>query len=396
MVLLATHTTNLTWGVEIAKTLTPEHIYEYLFLIALPGQLLFGVASMTVPAVVTAFALSELYFLHTGSYYFLGPIPSAAFLGMLLLFTDPATAPRRETGRVIYGVLYGLSVFVLAGLLERFGAPSFYDKLLFVPFLNLSVRAIDRLVERPAFARFDTARLAPGLQGGRRNLAMILIWTVLFGGIYALHGFGMHHPTSLLSYWVDACAKHQRSSCGILQESEVELCWRGSGWACNESGIRALEPGTGTDGAVSAAALLERACALGFSAGCANAAGAASNAAGLRHAKPMLADYDKLLDTRGLSGAKSPARTLREACAQGWPDACADETSALGSGLRAPVEELRQACAAGDAHSCQALGMLFKSGDGVPRDPRRALACQLAITEACSRPWIDAPAPTPP
>ena len=36
-------------------------------------------------------------------------MPIAVFLGMNLLFTDPATSPRTLMGRIFYGVAYGLS-----------------------------------------------------------------------------------------------------------------------------------------------------------------------------------------------------------------------------------------------------------------------------------------------
>ena len=90
---------------------------------------------------------------------------------MHLLFTDPSTSPRTELGRVIFGVLYGLSACALYQLLGALGVPTFYDKLLQVPVLNLSVRALDRAarsrwlaVIRSRAAR-PVARPAPALRG---------------------------------------------------------------------------------------------------------------------------------------------------------------------------------------------------------------------------------------
>ena len=71
-------------------------------------------------------------------------IPIASFLGMHLLFTDPSTSPRTELGRILFGILYGASIAALYGLLEAYGQPSFYDKLLAVPILNLLIQLIDR------------------------------------------------------------------------------------------------------------------------------------------------------------------------------------------------------------------------------------------------------------
>jgi hypothetical protein len=63
---------------------------------------LFGVTPMTMAAVVTAFACSAVYYAATGIYFFSDShVPIAVFLGMHLLFTDPATSPRTELGRLM-------------------------------------------------------------------------------------------------------------------------------------------------------------------------------------------------------------------------------------------------------------------------------------------------------
>jgi hypothetical protein len=59
---------------------------------------------------------------------------------MHLLVTDPSTSPRTPLGRAVFGVLYGLGVFGLYALLGAMGLPTFYDKLMMVPLLNLLVR----------------------------------------------------------------------------------------------------------------------------------------------------------------------------------------------------------------------------------------------------------------
>jgi len=46
---------------------------------------------------------------------------------------------------MIFGGLYGASVFGLYGFLSLIGAPRFYDKLLCVPPLNLMVRVLDKV-----------------------------------------------------------------------------------------------------------------------------------------------------------------------------------------------------------------------------------------------------------
>ena len=60
---------------------------------------------------------------HPGVYFFYDSyIPIAVFLGMHLLFTDPSTSPRTGLGRIMFGMLYGLSV-IAAYELQRAGVP---------------------------------------------------------------------------------------------------------------------------------------------------------------------------------------------------------------------------------------------------------------------------------
>lgn len=182
VVLLATGRSEITWGPQIAVTqLLPPQMYLLIFLVALPGQFLFGVAAMTVAAVGSTFAFTMSYYAATGTHYFIEPsIPIAVFLGMHLLFTDPSTAPRSELGRIVFGVLYATSVIVLFSVLQRAGFPGFYDKLLAVPLLNLLVPFIDRLAANPALHGIDPARLAPRWSRRQRHLAYMGVWAVVF------------------------------------------------------------------------------------------------------------------------------------------------------------------------------------------------------------------------
>ena len=182
LILIVTGTTHITWGPEIAKTqLLPPYIYLLIFLVALPGQFLFGVAPMTLAAVATTYTFGLLYFAITGEYYFFEPsVPIAVFLSMHLLFTDPSTSPRTELGRLMFGVLYGMSVVVVYALLVRAGAPPFYDKLLAVPVLNLMIRGIDRAAQSDLLARLDPARLMRHRSSRWRYAAYIGVWAVVF------------------------------------------------------------------------------------------------------------------------------------------------------------------------------------------------------------------------
>ena len=196
LALILTGRSDLTWGQEIAITqFYPTHVYAVLFLVALPGQYLFGVASMTMAAVVTTWAFGAAYFALTGVYFFYDSyIPIAVFLGMHLLFTDPSTSPRTELGRLAFGMLYGLSTVALYALLGRFGAPAFYDKLLQVPLLNLSVPLIERVVRSPWLRAIDPAAVGRGLAPRHRHLAWIAVWAALFASLSAAGHLGDRHP----------------------------------------------------------------------------------------------------------------------------------------------------------------------------------------------------------
>jgi hypothetical protein len=232
--LILTGMSDITWGQDIAVTqFYPPHMYLFLFLVALPGQFLFGVTTMTLSAVLTTYLFGLAYYAIYGTYYFYDSyIPIAVFLGMHLLFTDPSTAPRTELGRMFFGALYGLSTIVLYALLGRAGLPTFYDKLLQVPILNLLVPAIDRAVRGP-LRRFDPAAIGRALAPSRRNLAYMGIWATVFGVMSAADGVGDRHRGQWLPFWEQACREGRRDACRYLTQMYTTYCDAGSRWSCN-------------------------------------------------------------------------------------------------------------------------------------------------------------------
>ena len=174
--LIATGSTEITLGIEIAQSqFIPPQMFLVIFLAAVPAQLIFGVAMMTVPAVLTIMGFGLLYHSLTGIYFFYDAfIPVSVFLGLHLLFTDPATSPRSDGGRILFGLIYGTGVITSAAMLDAIGAPNFYDKLLPVPILNLLAPRLDRAANAlgrwASFARREAAnprrRPAAGRDGG--------------------------------------------------------------------------------------------------------------------------------------------------------------------------------------------------------------------------------------
>jgi hypothetical protein len=319
--LLLFDATEMTWGFLVAETVFwPPHIYLVIFLIAMPGQYLFGVAPMTLAAVATTFVFSQIYFAATGSYYFVDShVPIAVFLGMHLLFTDPATSPRTLVGRLLFGALYGLTTVVLYHLLLSTNNPGFYDKLLQVPLLNLSVILLDRLAARPVLKALDPSSWGRTWAPRGRHLAYMGVWAAGFTAMSASGHLGDDHPGQWTPFWEQACTADRRNAClnlYLLQEGD---CTDGSPWACNEMGILLVER---YDNPVRAAEAFERACLVQFAAGCDNAEAVASDG-GLRHDAPTALDYRHILrGSKGPIEGADPARLYARACELGWQNAC--------------------------------------------------------------------------
>ncbi len=205
--LIATGTTHLTWGPEIASTLSlAPHIYVFLFGIGLVVMYFFSVTLVAASAAATLFGLSALYQSMTGVPYFLdSEIPSAVFLGLHLLVTDPSTSPRTPLGRLFFGILYGLGVF---GLYSLLGAHRRADLL-----RQADVRAApepERAADRPRGGRDREA--APSCQTlrldgplGKGNLAHMGAWVVFFALMTAAGRTDGRHIGDSLPFWQQAC-----------------------------------------------------------------------------------------------------------------------------------------------------------------------------------------------
>jgi len=320
--LLLAGASDITWGREIASTqYYPPHMYLMLFLIGLPGQFLFGVTTMTMTAVVVTYLFGLAYFAVTGIYFFFDSyIPIAVFLGMHLLFPDPSTSPRTELGRMIFGALYGLSTVLLYQVLADMGAPTFYDKLLQVPILNLTIKVIDRVAGSEALRRFDPAALGRSLLPRRRNLAYMSIWAIVFAVMSALQGVGDDHRGQFVPFWQQACAQERPYACEYLESMHQTHCVRESAWACNEYGLLMAQREFDVAGARES---FERACTLGFATGCANFEKLSGGLRTFEHATPTLHDYPIILrGTKGPITDTVPSALYARACQQGWPDTC--------------------------------------------------------------------------
>lgn len=326
LVLIVTGTTPVTWAQEINTTFgLGPHIYRVLFLIGLVVMYCFSTTYVTAAAAATLFGLSALYSAATGIPYFVdSEIPSAVFLGLHLLVTDPSTSPRTPLGRVLFGVAYGIGVFGLYALLGALGVPTFYDKLLCVPLLNLLVPAIDRLVarlgERPFIAMLG---LAPPL--GRHNLAHMAAWVAFFAAMTVTGRTDGMQRGDALPFWQQACAEGRPQACARLLRIEGAYCVDNAGWACNELGMHYAEGRLVPADADRAVAYFSRACEGRFQAGCMNLLDPVAPS----RANPRVFDLRLLVREGGANLTAMPEPDLyARACHHGWTFACAKTTAA--------------------------------------------------------------------
>ena len=216
------------------------------------------------------FGSSALYSAVTEVPYFIdSEIPSAVFLDLHLLVTDPSTSPRTPLGKTVFGVLYGLGVFGLYSLLEAVGAPTFYDKLLCVPLLNLSVQWIDRLVTSSQDS-VVVSRWSPDWTPARTNLVHMTVWILFFGTMTALGSTDGRHRGDTIPFWEQACAEDRRQACERLIQIESSYCGDNAGWACNELGRHFTEGAIVAADPKRALGYFSQACEVRFQAGCVN------------------------------------------------------------------------------------------------------------------------------
>ncbi len=412
--LLLTGSTGLTWGEEIATTLgRAPYMYVAIFLVGLVVQYFFSVTLMTLFAAASLWIANGVYTAATGSYHFIDSnIPIAVFLGLHLLVTDPSTSPRSLVGRAIFGSLYGLSVFAFYALLAQLELPRFYDKLLPVPLLNLSVIALDRLASRGWFGRITA--LASRANPQRLNLAHMAVWTTVFLTMLSTGFVLKPHPGGEVEFWRQAAREGKPRAVDNLLIALQHHCTRGSGSACNELGLLHAEGTLAEPDPAQAAAAFAEATRLGHTGGAQNLAFQYLYEGQTLSEKDALAALDLLEHSasrdghsaylmgfayehgRGRTADKVRAVELYErGCENGSIDACknAGRMHTRGEGVpvnfSAAARALQKASDLGDAYAMMHLATLYHFGQGVPADKQRALellrrACELGAPEACA------------
>ncbi len=437
LVLILTRTSGYTWGEQIAITQDrPPHLYMEIFLGGLVLQYFFSVTLLTFSAAAMIGLLNLAYIKMTGVYLFFDTnIPVAVFLGLHLLMTDPATTPRSSLGKLIFGGLYGAGVFAAVFILEALGAPTFYDKLVIVPMLNLLVPLLDRLADLGVAGKFGRWEKVVGPR--KVNFACMGCWVALFLAMLITGYVEAPHPGKTIAFWAKAAEekrpravknlryllnKFAQQDLDGMSASVIGVGANGTmskeqalGIMCNQvAAIYAEGKFVPTDPAM-AAHYFEKGCGLGNKEACAhlaveyfrtNLAGAQVN---IGRALSTLEQSDAAthdgriccivayaLDTgRGLPLDKARARQFYEkGAAMGELAAWKTLARMQIAGEGGPPDHaaaalwLQKAADVQDGPSCLYLARLYHNGDGVAKDELKAegllkKACDLGVAPAC-------------
>ncbi len=402
--LLVTNSTAITWGSEIATTLSrPPNMYLEIFAVGLVVQALFSVTLVTLSAAASLYVLNLIYTQTTGVYHFVDSnIPVSVFLGLHLLVTDPATSPRTTPGKIIFGSMYGAGVFALYGALAWLGVPRFYDKLLCVPPLNLTVRVLDRMGNFLS-ARFHAPRWAATWSPRQLNFAHMGVWIALFTLMMSTQFLGHDHPGRNPEFWRSACEESRWKACGTWVHTLKISCGENSARACFDLGQVANEGRVVPRDPAEAGISFGRACDLGLSSGCVSLAefvrsdghdallkacdrgdGAACFILGSLYHQANGVRRD---DVRALA-------LFRQSCASGWWRGCGrlGESYLWGEGAAADparaMESFEKACRGRYAPGCFNAGLMYRRGMAGPKDEavaqqRFQRACELGLAAAC-------------
>jgi TPR repeat protein len=437
LALLFTGTTGHTWGESIATSQElPPRLFSEIFLCGLVVQYFFSVTLLTFSAVVAIGLVNLVYFHTTGVYFFgVANIPIAVFLGLHLLMTDPATTPRSSLGRISYGGLYGLGVCAAYWILEALGLPSFYDKLVVVPILNLLAPLLDRLAGMSRLQKFGQWETWAGPR--RTNLGYMSCWVALF--LFMLHTGYVEapHPGNSIHFWAKAAEEKRPTAtknlarllhyldnqdlsdpsfpAGGVGLTGTQTREQAMGVLCNEVGAIYAEGRLVKADMAKACHYFALASDFGNINGSVNLAmqyvlfdrpeaetSAASALANLENSSAGMNDgqvafilafsYDS---GRGHAVDKAKARRFYEQSAnlgEGEAYQKLGRMQLAGEGgppdHAAAARWLQKAADRRDGPSCLSLARLYYTGDGVPQDQQRAnvlleKACSLGVQSAC-------------
>ncbi|MBL8749918.1 MAG: SEL1-like repeat protein [Planctomycetes bacterium] len=407
-------TDEITMARPLATTIDgPDHIYLVLFGLGLVVQGFFGVTLMTFFGVVASTLAAMAYHATTGSYLFAASnLPAAGFLGMHLLMTDPATSPRTNLGRAIFGTGYGLLYVFFYDLLGPLGDLEIYAKLFPVPLLNLTVLALDRFARTGAIGRLNH-RWENFTTPVRMNAIHMAVWIAVFGTMLGTGYLSRPHPAASVAFW-----KHAYSEGKPQAGRKLAMIALGeaSGESYNEMGILSTDPAflaiKGAGERLPAEHWFAQSASMRNLDGCRNlvlhyvlhggAQGPVLGFAlqGIAHdAEKNPAGASALVLALALEAGRGQKKDTGRALQmfRARPDdpiarkgiaRIALQTGGEFVDVNAILEPLQREADAGDAESCWYLAYLVAYGRGGKPDPERARAllqraCDLGLPAAC-------------
>lgn len=146
----------------------PPNMAELVLLLGLIVQLRVPVVLASCGCVFALHVWEQL----AGAMIF-SPLWAPVTLVIILLVTDPATVPRSQLGRLMYGFVAGILMQILAVVTTQTFSQDFYAKVMCIPIANMLVPWIDWLA-----AKVPTANAKKWLQE-RFNLLHVGVWLVL-------------------------------------------------------------------------------------------------------------------------------------------------------------------------------------------------------------------------
>jgi len=248
-VLILLDKTDVTWAKPLSTTIAVPGIFLLIFALGLVVQHFFAVTLMTFSAALAMILCNVVYEQVTGVYLFVSTnLPAAAFLGLMLLMTDPSTSPRTNVGRVLFGAGYGFGYILAFELLNRIGAPDLYAKLYPVPVLNLTVQALDRFARKGAVGRLNE-RWEHGISPRASNAIHMGLWAAVFAGLFFTGYFERTHPGNSIVFWKQAVADERANAArGLVKITgsravDPMVDGRARAAAYNELGILSMTEG---------------------------------------------------------------------------------------------------------------------------------------------------------
>ncbi|MBP46701.1 MAG: hypothetical protein CMH53_02070 [Myxococcales bacterium] len=155
---------DLGYGDRAHEFSIPPHMTELVLLLALIVQIRLPVVLVTGGATLSLWGLRHL------GLHVLSPEWAPVTLILLLFITDPATTPKTQIGRLLFGGLVGLLMGLMGHGLEAIGYSDFYAKVLPLPLVNVASPWLDdagrwlvervKPIERPLARQWNWAHVA--------------------------------------------------------------------------------------------------------------------------------------------------------------------------------------------------------------------------------------------